>query len=67
MPINLTPIIEANQSELDRAEFQLLGQIEKLKEDLIKVRAKKEHNAALLRIIQDAENTDTAKPDSDLP
>lgn len=67
MPINLTPIIEANQSELDRAEFQLLGQIEKLKEDLIKVRAKKEHNAALLRIIQDAENADTAKPDSDLP
>lgn len=61
--MNLEEILNTNNTQLKQNELIIRGQIESLKEELIKVRAKIAHNTDLLEILTRVQNTDTAVPD----
>lgn len=62
-------ILEANNTQIAEREFYVRGQIEALKEELLKLRAKQDQNVQILAAIRGreasyGENPNTTNPDS---
>jgi len=67
--MDLEPILSQNNQALDTREAELRGRLEMLKEELLKIQAKKEHNKDLLDYMrqqqQNVPNNPQTIPDSE--